>query len=161
MGVEYTHLPQGRVGRLDFGVVGPWRGAVRDWDWPAPLWGWYHLFLVPSSSLACHCRTHRRLHTPRNYRRHQVTQQKHERTTLKVDSHYADSLSRSVPADWKPSVKGTLGRVKQPAGWLAGIASWTVERSIGSRQPIRTHIRLAHYQNIIRWPPMWKDLIGR
>ena len=72
----------------------------------------------------------------------------HSCICLKVDSRYANSLGRSVPADWKPSVTGTLRRVGQPAGWSAGIASLAFESSIGSRQPIRMHIRLACYQNI-------------
>ena len=41
--------------------------------------------------------------------------------------HYADSLGRALPADWKPSVKVTLCRVEQPADWSAEIASWAIE----------------------------------
>ena len=68
---------------------------------------------------------------------------------LQVDSHYADSLGQSVPADWRPSAKATHHRVKQPAGWsAAGITSCGVKSSIVSQQPIRTHIRLAGCQNI-------------
>ena len=72
--------------------------------------------------------------------------------------HSADRARRPVPTGWcrrptgarRPSgaAEGKSRRMKQSAGWSAGIASWTIELSIGIPQLIRTHIQLVRYQNI-------------
>ena len=63
---------------------------------------------------------------------------------IKVLSHYANPLGRAVPADWKPSVKVTLGRVKQPAEWNSlptdrqgSLPEWLKAESVADSQSER------------------------
>ena len=77
------------------------------------------------------------------------------------DSNYGNSPGRAVPVDRKPSVKGTLGQMKQSASWSTGIASWTIKSLISSPTANQKAYLASFPTRPIYRPPMWKNLVGR